>query len=429
MSNRKFLKNSLIFSAGNFNVILLNYAIIAIMARIFTPAEFGEINTLLAIFRYVLTIGMSVYLAVSHVASHNTESESLSLFKWLEKWLLAIGLVVFALFTVFDTQLQAYFHIERDYIFTILGAVFVTAFLLPLSRGFLAGKKSFKHVTLNSNLEAVVKLAVFGAFWYIGYPFYGVLISVSLGIIVSYLSNRRRIHKQAYAKKATTIQIPKAKIQSFLKHVFWIFLGTGLVTAFYNFDIILIQHFNPDINANYVIITKMAQVIFLVTNSLVVVMFPEIKKNADQLMQKKIYMTLGLTVLISLGALLGFWLLGELALSILFGSDYSILANYLPFAVFIGLFLSMMNVSTHYYLGKKNDHSYMPYLAVGLIGVGVCAAFFSSSLFTVLTAVTIALGMTAIVLFIKTLLDIRAATAEIRDSLPQEDLGFSVEQA
>lgn len=408
---KKFLKDSVIFCAGNFNVILLNYLVVAIMARTLTQLEFGEVNTLLAIFRYVLTLGMAVYLAVSHKIAHQSDEEQIHWFRFLEKALLIIGLVIFVTFFALEKPLQSYFHIEHPLIFSLLGVIFIVAFLLPLSRGFLAGKKEFKSVTLNSNLEAILKIVIFGVFVWFGEAFYGALVALGVSIFLSYLSNRRLIFRGKEAAKKIKSTLKKPQIKAFLKHVFHIAIGTGIVTAFYSFDIILMQHFNPAENPGYVILNKMAQVIFLVTNSLIVVMFPEVKKNGGKGMGKKIYTTLGLTVGLSFGALLGFMLLGPLALNILFGSTYVDLANLLPYSVGIGLFLSLINLATHYFLGKKQGHSYMWILGLGLLLMAGSMVYFSGSLTSVLTAVCISFGLTALGMVAKMLWEIQAENA------------------
>jgi O-antigen/teichoic acid export membrane protein len=398
---KRFLKNSIIFCIGSMFVIVLNYFLTAVLARLFDKAAFGEINVLISIFTYLLAIGMSISVAMTYFASEKkkNEKEVIKLYFYLERFFLYVGILIFIIFFVFDGFLQNFFNLNKPFIFGFLGSTFIFGFLLPLSRGFLRGKREFPFVTWNSNLEAIVKILIFFVFYIFKMAFYGFMIALLLSIIFSYWRNRRRIIKKYFSLYNFSIK-SNLKISSNYKKSFWhyvplVFISTLLITSFYTVDVMLIQHFNPVLTSSYVIIAKMAQILFLITHTLVMVLFPEIKSRNTS--GKTLY-TFLLICFLSIAAFIGYSIFGRFGISILFGRNFVHVVPYLSYSVLIGFFLSIINLTVYYSLGKK-ESKYIYGLIAGLFLMIINVSLFNSSLNTVLQSITLSIGITSGILY------------------------------
>ena len=257
----------LLIAFGLFN--LLNFVFHLSMARLLTVSEFGVLSALFSIIYIAGIFSESIQLIVS---KYSTQEKDLGRIKNLAKKSikksLKISFILFIGYLLLSIPLSYFLRI--DYLLlSINGLIILAAFLMPITRGILQGKKKFRHFGANMIVESGIKLIAAIVLVLAGLKVYGAIIGTLIGafsaFFLSFLSMEGVLKSKE--KKAKT-----QPIYSYAKPSFFIIFS---ILAFYSLDVLIARiFFSAEVAGAYAIASILAKIIFLGTQPISRAMFP-----------------------------------------------------------------------------------------------------------------------------------------------------------
>lgn len=271
-----------------FNIFnFLNFAFQFSMARMLSAAEYGVLATLFAIIYIITIFSESIQTIITkYAAAEENPGKVKNLMKrTLHKSSLA-ALALFILYLLAAFPLSSLLRIPYT-LLALNGLVVVGAFLVPVTRGVMQGKRMFKGLGLNLVIEAGAKLVLAIFFVYLlsqAFPqlrLYGAVSGIVLGLFIalafSFVPLRQLLKSKEEFMTMKGIYAKAAPI----------FLVTLAVILFYSIDIIIAKIvFDEATAGHYAIAAVLAKVIFWGTQPISKAMFPisseaESKKNSN----------------------------------------------------------------------------------------------------------------------------------------------------
>jgi O-antigen/teichoic acid export membrane protein len=360
----------LIFMLGLFN--LLNYFYQISMAKLLGPADYGILATLMSLV-YIFGIPSEAIqtLISKHISQLNPHKnfgkmKSL-LYSSLRKiaFLSSIFFLIFLLFAL--VFLSNYLKINFR-LLALTGLIIFTSLLLPVTRGFLQGRKKFFLMGLNMVLDSTLKVFVAIILVIFGFKVYGAIGAVilstfaafflSFGFIKEVIKSKIRYHKIKNDNKSNIISL----------------FAIGAIVILYSIDIILARRFfNPELAGQYSFISLIGKAIIFTNLAIGKVMFPISSENRenkkkDRSLFKKALLLVGI---ISIIALIFYLILPEAIIFILsLGSTNYLAASNNLFILGLAFTLcSFSNIIVLYLLSKNKIKSVAPFFLLPIIEI------------------------------------------------------------
>jgi len=387
--NKRFIKDNIILLIGIFLNGTFSYIFHFIMGRSLGPVEYGELNTIIAINYIIVVFFYSIQTSITQfTAKYKSKKEYGKinyLIKHASRRLLKYSLIVSLLFSLTIPFLGRFLNLGSSYTLLWLIPMIIISLIYPITRGALQGLQKFKGLSLSYIAEGAIKV-ILGIFLVlIGLRINGAVAAIILGLVLTYPLTLKALKKLF---KTKTKKINTKEIYSYSFPVFFTIL---ILTLMYSLDILLIKHFFPAIEAGYyAALAILGKVIFFSVTPLAQVMFPKVtearenKKNYRSIL----YKTLGISLLITIPILLVYFFIPNLAVGILFGSQY---APIVPLLKYMGLMIAFLSVSyiLCYYNLSLNKKSFIWIILVFLILEIGCISLFHNSLFEIIRNLTI----------------------------------------
>ena len=304
----------------------LNFLFQFLMARMLNPVEYGILAVLISFLYFITIPGESIQLVISKYTSRLSVKKEYGKIKYLisrtiVKSLFA-SLAVFVLILIFSPFLGELLKIPYQYII-ILGLT--TFLILPLMalRGGIQGMKKFNSLGISMNVEAFLKVFIAIFLVMAGWKVYGALAGLILGSLISFVFTFVFLKKIIESKKEK-IKIPK--IYESGSQVLFVLIA---VMVFQSIDIILSRIFFSELlSGQYAVANLTGKIIFFGTVAISKAMFPissEKGENGDK-KHRILYKSLGIVILLCMGALIFYGSFPELIIKILFGPEYLAIA-------------------------------------------------------------------------------------------------------
>ena len=203
------------------------------------------------------------------------------------------------------------------------------------------------------NFEFVIRFGIGLLLIFLGFSVFGAVVGILGGSILSlllsiYFLRDLKITKNNY-KFGAGLKVVKYSIP--------VLLASLASNSFFSSDVLLVKHyFNPHEAGIYASLSTLGKIIFYGAAPVSAVMFPMIsRRQAEGKGFKKIfYLSLLLTILISLGVLFVYLIFPEIAVSVLFGSKYLEAAQFIFwYGLFMAVYaLASLIISFHLSLGN-----------------------------------------------------------------------------
>ena len=361
----KFLSNSFVFFMGGFLVSLGGYFFHFLMVRMLSVENYGELQSLLAIFA-IFGIPMAALstVLVKYTAHFKAKGESNKLYSlfslFTNRILLAIS-IFSVVFFAFSGYVANFLRLPSVWPVIILGLTFIPAFLSLVNRAIIQGLEKFTSASIIGLAEVAVRILLAFILVKIGWAVNGAIGAIALaglvGCFFTFLPLKFLFNGERKKEPIETKEI--------IKYLPPVFLSLLFLTLFYNIDIILVKHFLPAFVAGqYGALALIGHIIFFITGPIVAVMFPMASaahaNNADS--SKIFKKTIALVGLIGSAILLVYFLLPELVIKILIGNKFLPLAGLLGWfglamflysliIIFSQYFLSIHQTRVFYFLG------------------------------------------------------------------------------
>jgi len=282
----EFLRHTglMFIGVGLFNVFNLLYHFF--MVRYLSPAEYGHLNTLMALFMVISVPASTVQTTATKFVSSfqvlNRYDLARALLRHLLLLMTIVGTGIFLLILLGSSRLSSFFQFDSQGLIILLGMVLLFVMVIPVPWGGLQGLQKFGSLTLNLIVNGVLKFALGILFVLIGLGVMGAMGAILLSYVVttflSLIILQMSLPKGGSGGKEGD---PEFADRSYFSEVYQYLFPVGLTLLCFmvltNIDLILIKHFFTPIEAGYYSIAQMiGKIILFLPIPVIMVMFPKL---------------------------------------------------------------------------------------------------------------------------------------------------------
>jgi O-antigen/teichoic acid export membrane protein len=349
-----------------------NYAINLILGRVLGPDHFAEISVIatgvlmLSFFAVGLQLTVAKYSATYFAEDNETKLHAF--IKWISNKSFLYSAILSIALIMLSWQLQSFFHFSSVLPFIIVLIGIPLYFDFSLSRGLMQGTNQFKKLAMTYLIEMVVRLLFTFLFvitalrladnWITEAVSVGFLFS----FIATYIYGKRDLIKESMSFPSVDI----TTIRNFALIIGAYELSQIMIN---NSDIMLVKHFFINSEAGlYAALALIGRVVFFATWTIVTLLFPKViqKEKKGEKHAHLFWGALGIVAFIGLSIIVTCFFMGDLIISILFGSGFSTAAPLLwKYACATTLFASA-NVFAYYYMSLNK---YTPVVISVIAGI------------------------------------------------------------
>lgn len=341
-----FLSNSFVFLLGSFVIGLGSYVFHFFMARMLSIKEYGELQSLLAVFS-IFGIPLSALAAVlmRYAADFKGQSrpgkiKALSLHFLKTAALFAV--ICFIILALFGKSISGFLNIASVWPLFILAVALIPSFLGIVNKSIIQGLEKFKTASGIGIVEVAAKIGIAFLLVWAGFKISGaalaILASAAIGCLVSFLPLLFLFRER------------KEEIQ--MKDVYNYFilslLGMSFLSLLFNMDVILAKHFLSDSAAGeYAGLALLGKIVFFLAGPVATVMFPV---AGSPRAFKKAFL---LTLLVGGPPVIGYFLFPDFIIKLLIGRAFLGISGVLGHFGLAILFYSLINLFSQYFLALK----------------------------------------------------------------------------
>jgi O-antigen/teichoic acid export membrane protein len=371
---------------GLFNLFNLLYHLF--MVRFLSPDDYGQLNTLIALFMVVSVPGSTVQTTVTKFVSSLQAQHRFSQIKKLLQTLLIlmsiVGLFFFLLVTLGSRFLSSFLQISSYELIMLFGIGLFFAMVVPIPWGGLQGLQRFGAMALSLIINGGLKFGLGILFVFLGLGAIGAmgafaicyLGTVFLSLIILSLS----LPKEKFETRCEQ-DIGKPNSSS-IAGVYQYLLPVGITLLCFmlltNIDLILVKHFFTPIEAgHYNIAQVVGKIILFLPVPIVMVMFPKLSSLEGQEKGRILILRKSLMVVLLLCGiviLLGF-IFPSLIIQILSGRSYLACIPLVRFFCINMSLFSFVFVLLHYHLSTGKSTFLYPLCFLTLVQAGLIILF------------------------------------------------------
>ncbi len=273
------------------------------MVRHLAPVDYGQLNTLMALFMLITVPANTVQTTITRFVSvFQAKSQHRQTRDFLKHFLLVmvtVALFFFLAIALGSSLLSSFLQISSRGIILLMGVILFFAMIAPIPWGGLQGLQKFGLLAFNLILNGGLKLLVgillvaggWGVLGAMGSIAIAYFVTTFLSLILMGFSMRKE------GEEAHPQALPILDDSSSLSEAYRYFFPVGITLLCFmiltQIDLILVKHFFTPIEAGYYSIAQMAgKIILFLPLPVVMVMFPKVslmdaqrKKTSPILMQ------------------------------------------------------------------------------------------------------------------------------------------------
>jgi len=365
----------LLISFGIFN--FLNFVFQLSMARMLSIVDYGIFATLFSMIYMLAVFTESIQTIMTKYSSREDDKGRLK--NIMKKALKKSGFVSLGLFiTYLILAVPLSFLLRINYFLLFLTGIFIfSAFLSPITRGVMQGRKKFLALGTNMVLESGLKLLLAVALVFLGWRVYGAIIGALIGVFVAFLLSFFQLGKMIKEEERKS----KTKgIYDYAKPTFFI---TLIIVVFYSIDIIIAKIVFPEeIAGFYAIASVLSKAIFWGTLPISKAMFPLSSENfKDKKKSENVFLNALIFVSILVAIALAMFYFASGLVILIFSGKFIYESISILFYLGIGTsVLSLTNLILLHKLSINKIRNYK-YLFIFLILEIFLLFYFSSNLF------------------------------------------------
>ncbi len=336
------------------------------MGRLLTPAEYGFLNSLLAVFVVLsvplATVPMVLARRTAEYAAKKDFSRIRSLFGLAYRRIGLAGLLGLIAFTLGARFMADYLHSPSVAPVLILGLCAASSFAVPINTAVLQGLQDYKWLGINAGLAGPVKFFLCVALVLAGFGVNGVLAGMVLTNLalwlLAYVPIRRHLLRGAVGAGHVVHQLSFARVLP----VFTANLGFAVLSQA---DMVLVARYFPAREAGmYASAAILGRSVMYVPGAFVQALFPMVSEhhalNRDS--RHLLLKALGATLALSGSGAALFFFFPKLILGAFFGARYAEAAPVLRYFGLAMLPMAFLLVLMNYSIAK--GEKWFPYAMV-----------------------------------------------------------------
>ena len=389
-------KGSLIMIMGTNLASFFAYIYHLIFGRILGPSSYSELATFISISTIFAAGFTALGTVIMKFASIEKDENVKSLFMWINKISVKVGIFLFFLLLILSSLLSNFLAIHIN-IILLLPFVVIFLFFSSIYRSFLQGLLKFTKSVVVANVDAVARLTMGLILVGLGFGVMGASFAFLIGMFLSVAISVYYL-KKYFVKKVK----PYSKSEELIKFAIPVLVMTISLTSLITTDVVLVKHFfDAHLAGIYASISTLGKIIVYGTTPIAAVMFPIISKRhaANKRSVKVLLLSSLLTFAIAGSVLVLYYFFSYQAVNILFGGRFIEATQYLFIFGFFSLFYVLDYLLIYFYLSvDKIAASYL--VPVGAILQALAIILWHNSLLSVIYASIFSLGILFVLLII-----------------------------
>lgn len=380
--NDPLFSGSTIMILGSNGASAINYLYHLVIGRLLGPSLYGELAALISVMGLLGIIpGAFNLVIVKEISSIKNNEDLNNLILWFRKKIFLVSIISSIAVLLLSPAISSFLHISDISYLIIIALFFLFSLQTLVNRSILQGLLRFQEMVMSVLIENGSKLLLSLLLIYLGFQVRGAMFAFLLSIVFGfYVTNN-------YLKVGSLKNINiSPDINSMLKFAFPVIIQIIALTSLYTSDVILIKHFFSSHEAGiYAALSTLGKIILFGAGPISSVMFPLVSQRKVRGENYEIIFIYSfvITLLLSLGGIVIYWLFPKFIIGLLYGSAYLGSEHLLVwFALFISLFtLSSLLITYNFSLGKTKV-TFLPLIAaIAQIGLII---LFHQSLFSVI---------------------------------------------
>ena len=357
-----------------------------IMGRVLGPIHYGTLASIFSILYIIAIVPLSTSVAiVKFISSARTPSEAAGFYNAVKKFIFKLAIVSSLLILLSTPLIKDFLHVKETLAIVLVSPILFFFLVLLVNQASLQGILNFWGVTIPAFIQNLIKLVLGYLLILAGFSVNGAIGALLVGSVIAYLLSERLL------KRSTLLKVKEAvdsDLRPFFKYSVPVFLQSLAFTSFFTTDVILAKHFLPPFEAGiYAALSTLGKIIYFAAQPITMVMFPIVsKRHATGQKYLKIFLiSAGLTLVISLGIVAGYYFFSDLAITMLYGAGY---LSGKPFLVLMGVFMSVYTLTylfTNFFLSIGKTKVVILPLVAAIFQI-VLISFFHTSIEQVLLA-------------------------------------------
>ena len=348
------VKNSTIVVGGVMVSNLLAYLFHIIAGRLLGPLEYGVFGALMSLFLLITmptaALASAIAKFTSRFHSANDIEKIAALRKKIQKEVLFVVSILLVFIILFSQPIASYLKIDSSFSVVIVGISIAGASFLPVNIGVLQGMKKFKVLSWNGIIEAATRLVLLMIFLYFGYGVNGAILVYGLASFVAYLLVFPSL-KELRVGSFTSDKLDAKPVYKFVGLVLIVHI---VMQTLLNVPALIIKHYySSELTGYWASAMNIARLSLLVTVAIATAQFPEIVREGEYHLRRKIFRKAQVLVLISSSLMaLVFFLLPDVLIRIIYGSAY---LGAVPFLQWLGIamiFIGLLHIWANYLLAR-----------------------------------------------------------------------------
>ncbi|KKQ51520.1 hypothetical protein A3A52_02060 [Candidatus Woesebacteria bacterium RIFCSPLOWO2_01_FULL_39_14] len=309
--------------------------------RILGPNEYGELATIITLIGLLTSFYSFTSMVIIKVVSASEDKEVTGFFRFLNKYLSKIGLIVAVIIFLASPLIASFIHIDLIKV-SLIGPIFYFMLLGFVYKTFLQGLLRFTKIVIVTNLEMIGRLVLGLLFAYLGLSVFGGVSGILVTVILIFFL--ARYYLKDITSRLTFSQYKPGK--ELFKLSAPLVISSIAMNFFFSNDLVLVKHYFTTSEAGfYAAMATLGKIIFYGTGPVGAVMFPMISKrhSKSQGYRKIFLLSLFLTIAIASFVLLIYYFFPEMAVKLLYGVKYLYVSQYI---FTFGLYMATFTTAT-----------------------------------------------------------------------------------
>jgi O-antigen/teichoic acid export membrane protein len=332
---------SFLMIGGGMAINAVNYLYHLLMGRLLGPVDYGSLASIFSILYVISIVPISTSFAiVKFISSAKNRAEKAATYRSIKRLLWYIAGGGFLVLVLFSPIISNFLHIEERLGVFLVAPILFLSLITLVNQASMQGELKFIGVVGPSSASSIGKFILGLLFVYLGFSVSGAVLGVLLSMILAYWLSVKLIGSDFSFKTNR-----KFKLKPFLKYAFPVLMQALAFTLLFTVDVILVKHFLPPFEAGlYAALSTLGKIIYFAAQPVTAVMFPIVsgRKAKGEYYRTVFFISLFLTVFISISIVLFYWLFPGIAIGLLYGRDYLLASREL---VWMGVFMAVYTAS------------------------------------------------------------------------------------
>jgi O-antigen/teichoic acid export membrane protein len=301
---KEFVRQTVMMFIGISLFNLFNLLYNLFMVRYLPPIDYGQLNTLLALFMVISVPATTVQTAITRFVSPlQVQGEYDHIKRLLRHFVIVMSISAFLLFFmifVASHWISSFLQISSPILVIFWGVSLFFAMMNPVPWGGLQGLQRFGAMALNFITNGGLKLILGIIFIVLGLRLLGAMGAIVIAYFITFILSLSML-KWYLPKTEPSVhqgQGISGSDPSYFTEIYYYFFPVGITllcfTLLTNIDLILIKHFFSPIDAGYYSIAQMVgKIILFLPFPIMTVMFPKLSALRAKSQRKEALLILG----------------------------------------------------------------------------------------------------------------------------------------